>query len=382
VAISRPCYCNRDDVMHAIDVKDGVLSTASVDRAIASSSDDIEGRMKRKFYPIDATRFFNWPNHQYASPWRYWLCKQDLLALTQLQSPGNTGGSGGVSIPLWQVFLEPVNKDPGFPYTSVELDRSTVAAWGIGPTPQHSIWPTGTWGFTADADPAGALAATIGTGDASITLTDGSQCGAGDMLIIGYARGSAPFPTYQGTAGAVAPYLGERVIVTDKSAAATGLTQSGAGCSSASSADDQLAVTGGGAIHAGEVLQLDGERMFVEQVVAGVATVVRAWDSTILTTHSGAAVYAYRQLSVLRGQLGTAAAAANSATAVYRHRPPQLIRDLSIGISVDQVLQELSGYSRTVSAGEAMMRASGASLADKWDRAARRFGRQQRIGAI
>lgn len=383
MAISRPCYCNRDDVMRAQDIKSSVLSIPAVDRAIASASDDIEGAMKRRFYPLDTTRFFDWPNHQYANPWKFRFGKEDCVALTLLQSPGNSGGAGGVSIPLNQVFLRNANKDPGFPYTYMELDRSTVAAWGIGPTPQHSIWATGTWGFTADADNIGALAATIGTGDATITVTDGSQAGAGDVLIIGYARGTAPFSAYVGTAGAIAPYLGERVIVTDKSAVTTGLTLSGSGCTGASSGDDQLATTGSGTLHVGEVIQLDGERMLIESITAGVATVQRAWDGTALDSHTtGVTVYAYRQLAVLRGQLGTAAAAANSATAVYRHRPPQLIRDLNIAIAGDQVLQELSGYSRTVGSDQAVMRATGFALADKWARAKRRYGRQQRSGTI
>jgi hypothetical protein len=258
-----------------------------------------------------------------------------------------------------------------------------VGGWSFGPRPQHSIWGTVTWGFTADADNIGALAASILSTDGTITVTNGAQCGAGDLLIIGYARGTAPFPAYAGTAGAVQPYLGERVLVTDKSAATTGLTVSGTGCTTESSADDQLATVGTGSLNVGEVLQIDGERMLVESITGAVASVHRAWDGTALNTHNtGATVYAYRQLSVLRGQCGTTAAAANSATAVYRHRPPQLIRDLSIAIAEDQALQELSGYSRTVGSDQAVMRASGFALADKWERAKRRFGRQQRQGVI
>ena len=383
MTISRTCYCNRDDVMRAQDIKSSVLATAAVDRAIASASEDIEGAMHRRFYPIDATLFFDWPNYQYASPWRYWLGKHDCVSLTQLQSPGNSGGTGGVSIPLNQVFLRTSNPDPGFPFTHLELDRSTNAAWGIAATPQLSIWATGTWSFTADADNIGALASSILAADSTITLTNGALCGAGDLLIIGYARGTAPFPTFLGTAGAIAPYLGERVIVTDKSAVTTGLTLFGTGCTSESSADDQLSTTGTGSLSVGEVLQIDGERMLVESITGGVASVQRAWDGTALNTHTaGTTVYAYRQLSVLRGQCGTTAAAATSATAVYRHRPPQLIRDLAIALAEDQALQELSGYSRTVGSDQAVMRASGFALEDKVNRAKRRFGRQQRIGAI
>jgi hypothetical protein len=370
--------------MRSIDVQDSLLAVAAADRAIASASDDIDGMMRRQFYPVDGLKIFNWPNYQYAQPWRYWLERWDCVALTQLLSPGNTGGQSGTQIPLWQVFLEPVNPERGFPFTRIELDRSTVAAWGIGPTPQHSIWAYGTWGFTADADNVATLAANIGSSDATITVSNGAGCGAGDVLIVGYGRGAAPYPTYLGTAGAIAPYLGERVIVTDKTAIASGLTLAGTGCTTVSGADNQLATTGTGtAPQAGEVVQIDGERMYVESVTGGVATVRRSWDGTVLSAHTtGTAVYVYRQLSVIRGELGTTAAAATAGTAVYRHRPPQLIRDLCIGIAEDQMMQEPSGYSRTVAVDQAQIPASGISLAAKINRAKRRFGIQNRQGTI
>lgn len=382
MTISRPCYCSRDDVKRAVDIKGGVVDDERVDRAIADGAEDIEGAMKRQFFPWDGLKIFNWPNFQYADPWSLYLERWDCCALTQLLSPGNTGGQAGTPIPLYQVLLEPVNRERGFPFTRIELDRSTVAAWGIAPTPQHSIWGYGTWGFTADADNLGDLAASIGTGDTTFALTSGAGWGAGDVLIIGYGRGTAPYPNYLGTAGAIAPYVGERVIVVDKTAAATGLTQSGQGCTSDSSSDIMLTTTGTGTLYPGEVLQLDAERMLVESVTAGIAVVRRGWDGTLLSTHSAATVYALRQATVLRGELGTAAAAAASGVAVYRHRPPQMIRDLNIAIAEDQVAQESSGYSRTVGTEDAAMPASGISLAAKMNRAKRRFGRQQRKGTI
>ena len=374
--IQRPCYCNRDEAMRAVDFKDGVLAVAAVDRALQSVAGSIEKALHRQFYPIDATYRFTWPNYQYAEPWRYWLGRHDLQCLTSLQSPGDT------EIPLWQVFLEPVNRWPGEAYTHVELDRSTVAAWGIGPTPQHSIWMTGTWGFTADADQVAALAAGIGASDTTITVSTGAQLGAGDVLIIGYGRGDAPFPTYPGTAGAIAPYLGERIIVQDKGPADAGLTLSGTGCTTAANSDTALTVSGG-SLTAGDVVLVDQELMFVERVVAGVATVSRAWAGSILDTHAtGTDVYPDRQLTVLRGQLGTTAATADAAAAVWRHRVPQLVRDLAIAETENQVLQEVSGYSRMVGSGEAQMRASGTALAAKWQAATTAFGRKARIGAI
>jgi hypothetical protein len=284
---------------------------------------------------------------------------------------------------LWQVFLRPVNRKPGWPFTYIELDRSTVAAWGAGPTPQLSIAVTGTWGFTADLDAAGTLAAAVATTTATtITVTDSSQMGVGDLLVLNAGTSAAPFPAFPATAGGLGALTGERVLVTEQSAADTGLAQSGSGCSSASDADSALTTTGTGAIFPGEVILLDQERMLVEEVVNGIATVKRAWDGTDLAEHSSAEVYAYRLLTVARAQLGTVAATYSLGASVSRLRVPSLIRDLAIAETLNQVLQETSGYARTVGSGEASMAAPGIGLADKWDEARTVYGRKARSRTI
>jgi len=376
--ISRPCYCSREDVKRALDLELTGPDDARVDRAITSVSETIEGHMHRFYYPLDATQYLDWPNWQYAYPWTFWFDQpggHDLWVMTQMQSPS------GTTIPLWQIFLEPVNRKPGWPFTRMELDRSTTAAWGAGPTPQHSIWVTGTWGWY-NPQPAGTITAGIGTTDATIAVSDGSQAGAGDLLILEAGTGSLPSPSLAGTASALAPLTGERVLVTGKSASATGLTQSGSGCSTVSAADNQLSTTGSGSLNSGEVLLLDAEQMLVMGVVSGVATVKRAWNGTVLAAHSGATVNAYRTLSVLRGQLGTAAASHAQNAAVSKHYPPALIRDLAIAESLNRVLQETAGYARTVGGADAAMPAPGAGLADLWDEAETVFGRKGRVRAI
>lgn len=376
--ITRPCYANRGDVKRALDLEVTAVDDARIDRALTSVAETIDGHLHRFFYPEDRICYLDWPNYQRAYPWRYWFDQagyHDLWVLTQLQSPS------GVTIPLWQVMLEPVNRKTGWPFTRMELDRSTVAAWGAGPTPQHSIWVTGTWGWYSP-QPMGTLSASIGTTDASITVSDGSQADAGDVLILDPGTGAAPFPAFPGTAGVLGALTGERVIVTGKAAAATGLTQSGGGCSSASSADVALATTGSGTLNVGEVLLLGTEQMLVTDITAGVATVKRAWNGTVLATHSSAAVFAYRQLSVLRGQLGTAAASHSNAASVSKHYPPGLVRDLHIAETLNRILQETSGYARTVGGADAAMPAPGAGLSDLWDEAESVFGRKARSRVI
>lgn len=373
--ITRPCYCSRDEVMRAIDTESALVTIARLDRALASAAEKIEGELHRIFFPWDRTIFRDWPNYDYADPWQLWLGENDLLCLTDLQSPS------GQAIPLGQVFLRPLNPRLGWPYTHIELDRSTSAAWGVGPTPQASIWATGTWGFTGNADAAGALTSAIDTTTSTLTLDDGSIAGAGDVLIIGYGRGSAPDPDDLSHAASIAPYVGERVICSDKTTTTTGLTQTGPGCTTSSAADNALTTTGAGALNPGEILLLDQEQMLVLQADASGVIVRRAWAGTVLQAHTDATVYAYRQYTVIRGQLGTPAAAATLGTGVYRHRPPQLIRDLAIAEAISQPLQEVAGYSRMVGVGEGQVRASGLSLADLWDEAYTTYGRQ-RVGAI
>jgi hypothetical protein len=379
--IDRPCYCNADEAARSIDFKPGVDEAAALARALTSSAENIDGQMKRVFYPRDAARFFDWPNQggsgggQYADPWRLWFDQYDMVCMTGFVT-------GGQSIPLNQVFLEPVNLGP--PYTYMELDRSSNAAFGgNAQTPQHSLVPSGTWGYGADADQVATLAGGVNSSTQAVVLSDGSQAGVGDLLVLGYGRGAAPFPSALGYAGSIPPYLGERCLVTAKAPADTGLAQSGSGCTTEVDSDEALSWAGAGALNVGEVVVLDQEQMLVEQVIATTATVRRAWNGTTLAAHTtGVEIWAYRSLTVARAQLGTAAGSYLSAAAVYRHRVPSLIRDLSIAETVNQVLQEGSGYARTVGSGEAEHPAPGVSLADKWDEARTRHARKARTRAV
>ena len=264
----------------------------------------------------------------------------------------------------------------------MELDRSTTASWGSASTPQHSIWAVGTWGWYGP-QAAGTLAADIGSSDASVTVSDGSQADAGDLLIIDPGTSVAPFPSFAGTAGALGALTGERVIVTGKSAAATGLTQSGSGCGSQSAADNALVTTGSGSLNIGEVLLLDQEQMLVTDITAGIATVKRAWNGTVLGSHSSATVYAYRTLSVLRGQCGTAAASATSGTAVSKHCSPGLIHDLNIAGALNRVIQETARTRGRSGRGRwRTPRRARALAGPPWDEAETVFGRKGRIRAI
>lgn len=377
MTIWRPAYCNRYEAQRSVDFVPGVDVIDALDRAVLSAAEEIEGGLGRVFYPSDHTVWFDWPNQggtgggQYADPWRLWLDDNDLVVPTSIVS-------GGVTLELDQLFAEPVENPRKFRpyYTRLELDRAYNVQFGNNAqTPQLSIAVTGTWGYGADADPAGTLAEAVADSDTTVTVSDGSKAGPGDVVVLGYGRGTAPYPTSAPHAGAIAPFTGERLLVTGVSAVETGLTQSGDGVTTAQADDQALSTTGTGSLNAGEVITLDSEDMLVEKITGGVATVRRAFNGSTLAAHSAADVYAWRQWTVNRGILGTTASSYDSGAAVCRHRVPQLVRDLAIAMAENQVLQEGSGYARTAGSGESAAQAPGQALGAKWMAARRRHGR-------
>jgi len=352
MAISTQCYATREDVKGALDFKESARSNALIDAANEAAAEDIEGELNRTFYPQIATRLFDWPNFQRAYPWRLWLNQFDLISLT-------AASSGGVAIPVGNIFLEPVNSGP--PYTSIELDRSKTSAFGQGPTPQRNISLSGTWGYTNLTVPAGTLAVALNDTTGTVAqVSNSAAMGVGDSILID----------------------AERFLVTEKSMVTTGQTQQAAGCSTAQAKDNVLAVTDGTKYADGEVVLLDAERMRVVSVAGNNLGVIRAWDGTVLATHSGATIFAPRSLTVTRGALGTTAATHLINTAVARHRVPPLIRELATAVAGNYVLQKSSGWARMVGEGDTARPAPGQALSFLWREAKDAHGRQARQRVI
>ncbi len=350
MTITVPVYATREDVKTALDIKPTARSNAQVDRAVIAGAASVESDLNRRFYPADATRTFDWPNrYQRTVPWKLYFGKYDLVSATAVTS-------GGVAIPLASVNFEPANDGP--PFTRMELDVSKApGAFAGGATWQRDIAITGTWGYSAVTTPAGTLAAAMSDTTGTVTqVSDSSQIGAGSLILVGT----------------------ERMLVTDRAMVTTGQSQQGAGCGTASNADVSLAVTDGTKYTAGETLLLDSERMLIVDVAGNTVTVKRAWDGTVLATHSGAVIYAPRSLTVTRGALGTAAATHLISAAVSRYAYPGLVQELNVAEAINTVLQGTSGYSRTVGEGDNLRLASGAGLADIRARAFAAHGRKAR----
>ncbi len=352
MAISRPTYATRERVKQAADIKLTARNNWQVDDAIEAASESVEGLLHRVFYPTVATHYFDWPNFQYAYPWRLWLDNKELADVTA-NVPVVT--SGGVVIPAPACNFEPVNSGP--PYTSLELRRDMPYSFGVGQTPQRDIGIAGTFGFWTKTGPAGTLAANLtDTTGTTATVSSGALLGVGDNFLIG----------------------SERLLVVDKGMTSTGQTQQGSGAGTAQKADNVLAVADGTLFAEQEVLLLDGERMLVTDIAGNSLIVERAWDGTPLQTHSGAAVYASRRLTVVRGILGTTAATHSSGAAVSVAIVPGLVRELAEAEAIVAVAQQVGAYAATQGDGQSKVAKIAAGLPDLRDRCYTAYGRKAR----
>jgi|HubBroStandDraft_5_1064220.scaffolds.fasta_scaffold00014_58 hypothetical protein len=321
--IYRPCYATREEVMRELDVKLASYNSARIDRVIQSSSEDVDELCARRFYFEDATRSWDWPNYQYAYPWRVWFDRSEI-ADVDVNVPVVV--SGGVLIDNADIFWGDPNY-PTAPYTYLELNRDSSAAFGNGPTPQREIVITATYGYWINTYPAGTLAASMGSSDSTMTVSDGATPGVGDVAIID----------------------SERMIVVDAAFTDTGISPS-SGCTTASAADNTMAVPSGDAFSVDEAILLDSEWMLVQNIMGNNLTVKRAWSGSVLATHSLPSIWARRLLSVLRGQLGTVAAGHSESAPIVTSAPPALIKELTVAESVVKLTMGPSGWAAQTTA--------------------------------
>jgi hypothetical protein len=310
----------REEVKTSLDIRETARANAQVDRLNAAATDSVEGLLKRSFAPVLDTRTFDWPDEQSRGvvPWRIWLNQNTMISLV-------SASSGGVTIPTQNVLLRP---DWGPPFTRVELDRSSSAAFSGGATPQRAVSFTALWGDRDDSATAGALAAAVvSTTAITVTVTNAALIGVGQLLRVD----------------------DERMTVTDRSSVATGTTLVGA--LTASSANTSVPVVSGAAVNVGEVVTLGSERMMVDDVTGNTLVVRRAFDGSVLAQHSnGAVVYAPRLLTVQRGAGGTAAATHITATPITKWVPRGLLSQLARAYIMVGIQDEAAGYARIAGA--------------------------------
>lgn len=309
-------YCTREDVKQAADFKQTARDDQRIDRAIVAASRSIDALCHRRFYPEQDTRYWDWPNGQYARPWRLWLDQNELISVT-------SASSGGVDIPLDTVLLEP--NQYGAPYNQLQIDISSSSGFIGGSTHQRDIGITGLYGYRDDATAIGATAAPTNETTAQLDV-DGSA--------------SAPLGM-----GSLIRLADERLLVTGRRQLDTGQVLTADLDVKASALAVPVADTAG--FEPGEVMLIDAERMLIVDITSDLI-VKRGWDGSTLAAHTaGAAVWAPRRLTVRRGVLGSAAAAHDAGTAVERWDAPALVRQLTIAEALVTAGLESSAYSPT-----------------------------------
>lgn len=318
--IVRPCYCTREEVRRAADVQLASYSDARIDRQLMASSRDVDKLTARNFMLNDTTHYFDWPNYQYAYPWRLWLDAAELADYTVNPPVVN---SGGVVIPNTAIFFGDPNY-PDAPFTYIELDRSQNFSFGNGPTPQREIKITGSFGYWRQTEAAGALAAAMTDATSTgVTITDGATPGVGDMMIVDT----------------------ERMLVIDSAFGATGSGFS-SGVETAFPSDNTGITTA--TLFKDEVIQVDSEFMLVVSVGPAANTYVlkRAWGGSVLTTHAvNTPIYARRQLTVQRGVKGSVAATHLNNAQISILSIPSSVKQLAIAYSIIGITQEVATYS-------------------------------------
>jgi hypothetical protein len=359
--MATPVYCTREDVTGALDVKLTARSYRQVDRAVQAGARSVEGLLHRTFRPVTATRYFDWPNYQYARPWRLWLDAGEVISVSSLVA-------GGVVIPASDYFLEPANSGP--PYTRIEIDLASSSVFAAGATHQRAIEAVVLEGFRNDEEQVGDLTSALDAdpADTATATWTSAFIGVGDVLRID----------------------SERLIVTEKTMVDSTQNLGGAGLA-ASVADTTVPVSDGSAFAVGVVLRIDSERMLLVDKAGNNLTVKRAWDGTVLAAHTaGADVYTLTGVELARAQLGTTLAAHSSGADIIRHLVPPLVRELNIAEAINTIQQEGSGYARRSGLGEERgsgqarsdIEASGRGLDDLREQAWTAFARKARSRAV
>jgi hypothetical protein len=368
-SIYRPCYCTRQEVQRALDIKSVAYNNEQVDRNIQAASDDVDGICARRFYPVDAFYKFDWPNFQYTYPWKLYFDQYEVISIAQLVT--GTFLPQPIVIPPADYILRPENEGP--PFTRLELRRDLNGYFGSNTTPQQDIGVTGTFGFWLNTQPGGTLTAAMTdtvTPSLQMSTSAGVYAGVGDVLIID----------------------SERMLVTDCSYVSTAIAFNGLTSSPPSANDNVLIVPDGTQFRANESLVLDTETVRILNIIGNNLVLRRGWDGSILNTHTSGVIYANRQLTVVRGALGTTAATHSINAPINVLAIPGLVKELALATAIIGLTQEPAAYanltvrtwqgSTGTTQGQQREPAPGPGLPDLRDRVLTRYGRKVRTRVV
>ena len=321
-------YTTRESLKRAIGLS-GNENDEAVDRLIEAASRDVDNLTHRWFIPKTQTRLFRWPA-TYGVGSVLWM-DADLLSVSTLQTKAQNATPTTISSS--DFFLEPNNTNP--PYSRIEIDLSSTAAFEAGDTPQRSISVAGSWGFSSDTVSLG----TVSSGLSSDATATSMVCSTGSL-------------TSGINVGDTLLIESEQLFVSEKTSAALGSVLINGALTANKS--ENVTIDSGHGISAGEVVKVDSEEMFVRATTATTLTIERAYNATTLAAHNDdAAVHIFRSLTVTRGVNGTTGATHANATAISAYRPPAPVRELTQAIAIASVTQEAGAWGRSLGAGGA-----------------------------
>lgn len=279
-------HASRQSLANTLDFQEVAHNTAQMDRALAQATALVEGELHRGFFPWYGTRYFNWPDMDNPLSYRIRLDDNDLISLSAVSA-------GGTALTASSIVMYPTT---GPPFTSIETSFAGSDVFQSGDTWQAAIALTGFWGYSRTVRTVATLVGTITDTATSLVVSDSSGLGVGNVILID------------------AEYMVVRRIgtATTGQTLQTPLTASAAGTS--------VVVTTGTAFHVGEMITIDAEQMLVQDIASNTLLVKRAFNGTVLATHTGSTIYAPRTLTVDR-------AACVSAEGDY---PGQLYPDIDL----------------------------------------------------
>lgn len=163
------------------------ISDTSLDARLLALLEDvspwIDNYCNRHFYVLEAARRFDGPGGQE-------LAVPDLISVTTLRTDEDQDRVFEVTWGSGDYLLYPLNAEPqqpwGRPYVRVLVDSDagskTAFPWG-----KSTVEINGQWGFREVVEDSGAdinEGGTFGSGDTTLTVTDGSKFAVGQTVLI------------------------------------------------------------------------------------------------------------------------------------------------------------------------------------------------------
>lgn len=331
-------YATVEDVISLPEVTFSAYAKHEIISKLESASRSVESFTHRRFYPEQRTIKLDWPNYSYGPTWEIDLGDNEMISLTQVLS-GGVDITSGMLLTRRDGKLEP-------PYNVLQADLSSAYSFRSGNTFQQALIVSGLFSGDRDTD----------TTIAGATLSGGINTSVATLVlnpVSGY---------YTPGIGSLVLIDSERLILMDRRmSAVSGQTLSGT--IAAQQNATTVGVTSGTAFAAREVILVDGERMKINDIAGNNLIVERAYDGTLLATHSsGTAVYAQRTFLAARGALGSTAASHSDAANVYVHAFPGLINELTTATALVGLQQMAGAYMHNASA---RTTANGGTRADR-----------------